>query len=153
MSKNWNPTPQSETEAKLLEAANFALEAAQKHGASMAEMSIGHGEGMSVTVRQGEVETIEHNRDKSLAISVYFGHRNGTASTTDFSPAAIEASVQSACNVAKYTEEDPFNGLADPDRLATTFPDLDLYHPWDPSMSHAIELVMLVAWPPANGMV
>ena len=143
MTRQWNPEPQNETEANMLEAADLALDIARKKGASMAEMSIGHGEGVCITVRQGEVETIEHNRDKSLGISVYFGHRNGTASTTDFTPAAIEASVQSACNIAKYTEQDPFNGLPDIEHLATEFPDLDLYHPWNPEIDEAIELAAL----------
>ena len=140
MSSSWNIEPKNEAEQQLLDAASLALEVAKKKGASMAEMSIGRGQGMSVNVRQGDVETIEYNRDKSLAISVYFGHKNGTATTTDFSRSAIEASVQSACNIARYTEEDPFNGLADIELLSTEFPEFDLYHPWDLAMPEAIEL-------------
>jgi PmbA protein len=127
-------------ESGLLDVASFALENAKKQGATMAEVSIGQGQGMSVTVRKGEVETVEHNRDKSIGLTVYFGHRSGSASSTDFSEAAILSSVSSACNIARYTEEDEFNGLADADRMATEFPDLDLYHPWDVSMDEAIEI-------------
>jgi PmbA protein len=85
----------------LLEAANVALEDASRQGATMADVSIGQGQGMSVTVRKGEVETVEHNRDKSIGITVYFGHRSGNASSTDFSESAIRASVASACNIAR----------------------------------------------------
>jgi PmbA protein len=127
-------------EKSLLAAANVALEDAARQGATMAEVSIGQGQGMSVTVRKGEVETVEHNRDKSIGITVFFGHKSGNASSTDFSESAIRASVQSACNIARYTEEDTFNGLADPELMATEFLDLDLYHPWSITMDGAIEL-------------
>ncbi len=127
-------------EKSLLAAANVALEDAARQGATMAEVSIGQGQGMSVTVRKGEIETVEHNRDKSIGITVFFGHKSGNASSTDFSESAIRASVKSACNIARYTEEDPFNGLADPELMAMQFPDLDLYHPWSVTMDGAIEL-------------
>ena len=136
----WNVTTITELEQSLLDAASLALDHARARGASMAEVSIGQGQGMSVTVRKGEVETVEHNRDKSIGITVYFGHRNGNASSTDFSPGAITSSVDTACNIARYTEEDEFNGLADVALLATEFPDLDLHHPWALSMEQAIDL-------------
>ena len=127
-------------EKSLSDAASIALDHAKSQGASMAEVSIGQGQGMSVTVRKGEVETVEHNRDKSIGLTVYFGHKSGSASSTDFSEQAIRASVESACNIAIYTEEDDCNGLADQELLATSFPDLDLYHPWSLTMDQAIEL-------------
>lgn len=133
-------TSTGEIEEKLLEVADFALSEAKKQGATSSELSIGQGQGMSVTVRHGDVETVEYNRDKSLGITVYFGHKSGGASTTDFSNEAIVSSVTSACNIAKYTEEDEFNGLADPERLATEFPDLDLHHPWPVKMEDAIDI-------------
>ncbi|NKB63356.1 MAG: metalloprotease PmbA [Gammaproteobacteria bacterium] len=142
MSESWNLKPGNQTENTLLDVTELALEIAKSFGATMAEMSIGKGQGMSVTVRNGDVETVERNRDKSLAISVYFGHRNGTATTTDFSRSAIESSVRSACNIAKYTEEDEYNGLADVELLATEFPDLDLYHPWELEMEEAIDMAL-----------
>ena len=138
--EQWNPRPGSELEQKILDVAEIALQEAATKGASMAEMGVGQGQGMSVTVRNGEVETVEHNRDKSLAVTVYFGHRTGTASTTDFSEQAIRQSVSSACNIARFTEEDEFNGLAEPDLLATEFPDLDLFHPWELAMDQAIDV-------------
>ena len=137
---NWNPEIQSELDQSLVDVASYALEQSKNQGATMADISIGQGQGMSVTVRQGEVETVEHNRDKSIGVTVYFGHRCGNASSTDFSDKAIQACVESACNIAKYTEEDTFNGLADIDMLATEFPDLDLNHPWAISMDQAIEI-------------
>ena len=129
-----------EIEQALLDAANVALDSARAQGATMAEAAIGQSQGMSVTVRKGEVETVEHNRDKSIGITVYFDHRTGNASSTDFSESAIKASVTAACNIARHTEEDSFNGLADASLMATAFPELDLFHPWAVSMDQAIDM-------------
>jgi PmbA protein len=93
-----------------------------------------------VTVRKGEVETIAYNRDKGIAVTVYLGQRRGHASTADFSPDAIEATVAKALAIARYTAEDVAAGLADPVRLARTIPDLDLFHPWDLTVDDAIVL-------------
>ena len=108
--------------------------------ATQAEAAINISQGLSVTVRLGEVETVEHTRDKGLGITVYFGQRTGSASTTDLSPAAVRDSVRAACTIAKYTAADDCAGLADPALLAREFPDLGLYHPWNPGMDQAIEL-------------
>ncbi|MFQ5934808.1 MAG: metalloprotease PmbA [Acidiferrobacterales bacterium] len=116
------------------------LEQARLEGASTAEAAVSVGQGLSVTVRLGEVETVEHNRDKQLALTVFFGQKSGSASTSDFSDAAIRDTVRAACSIAKYTAEDECAGLADPDRLAKTILDLDLYHPWTPGTSGAIEI-------------
>jgi PmbA protein len=136
----WNPAPENELEQKLLEVGEIALQSAAECGASSAEVTIGQDQGLSVTVRNGDVETIEHNRDKSLGITVYFGNHSGSASTTDFSGEAIQSSATSACNIAKYTEEDDYNGLADEQFLATSFPDLDLHHPWSIELDEAIDI-------------
>ena len=140
MAKSWNPQPADALERSIAGVAETALARAAELGASMAETAVGQGQGMSVTVRNGEVETVEHHRDKSLAVTVYFGHRSGSADTTDFSETAIHQSVASACNIARFTEEDPCNGLAERGLLATDFPDLDLFHPWQPGMDEAIEI-------------
>ncbi|MFC1664567.1 metalloprotease PmbA [Pseudomonadota bacterium] len=116
------------------------LSEAKKAGADAAECAVSRSQGLSVTVRLGEVETVEHNRDKSLVISVYFGQRTGSASTSDFTSEAIKDTVRSACTIARYTAEDPFGGLADADKMAKEIPDLDLYYPWNPTMDEAIEL-------------
>jgi PmbA protein len=116
------------------------LHEAASQGASAAEASVGIGSGLSVTVRMGEVETIEHNRDKGLSVTVYFGQRKGSASTSDFSANAIKESVRAASSIARFTAEDDCAGLADAALMAREIPDLDLYYPWNLSAEHAIEL-------------
>lgn len=126
--------------ADLERIAALAIDEAKQQGASAAAAGVSKSQGMSVNVRLGEVDTVEHNRDKGLGVTVYFGARTGSASTADFSDNAVRDSVRAACTIAKYTAEDPANGLADPDRLAKNPPDLDLYHPWSPSMDEAIDI-------------
>jgi PmbA protein len=104
------------------------------------EAGVNFDAGLSVAVRLGETETLEFNRDRVLGLTVYFDHRKGTATTADFGPDSIEATVRAACDVARYTSEDPCAGLADADRLARDVPDLDLYHPWDLGPEQAILL-------------
>lgn len=117
-----------------------AIDTARKLGVSAAEVALSSGRGLSVTVRNGEVETVEHHQDKILTLSAYRGQRKGTASTTDFSPAGIEDTVAAADRIARYAEEDPYAGLIDPGYLAREFPDLDLDHPWDLEPAAAIEI-------------
>lgn len=119
--------------------AEQVLETAGRMGAGSAETAVSRSEGFSATVRLGDVETIEHDRDKSLVVTVYFGRQTGSASTSDFSAAAVEDTVRAACTIAKYTAEDDCAGLADADRLATETRDLDLDHPWDITVEQAIE--------------
>jgi PmbA protein len=116
------------------------LDAARAGGATAAETEASQAVGQSVSVRKGEVETIAYNRDKGVGVTVYVGSRRGHASTADFSDDSIRATVDKALAIARYTAEDPSAGLADPARLATSWPDLDLYHPWDLSVETAIEL-------------
>lgn len=116
------------------------LQMAKKKGASQVEATITHDIGFSVTVRMKEVETIEHNRNKSLGINVYFDQRQGSATSSDFSLAAIENVVEAACHIARFTTEDPFSGLADAQLLAKSPPDLDLHHLWSIDPQRAIEL-------------
>ena len=107
---------------QLLEVAEHALACARQHGADMSEVAVGIDRGVSVTARNREMETIEHHRDNSLAVSVYFDHRSGAAASADFSADAIAKSVAQACAIAKFTERDECNGLADRARLAEKFP-------------------------------
>jgi PmbA protein len=116
------------------------LDAAKSGGATAAETEVSQGFGQSVTVRKGEVETIAYNRDKGIGVTVFVGKRRGNASTADFSDESIRATVAKALAIARYTAEDDAAGLADPARLATGWPDLDLYHPWDLTVERAIEL-------------
>jgi len=120
--------------------ASDLLDIAARAGATSAEVDLSEGFGQSVTVRRGEVETIEYNRDKSLGITVYIGHRRGHASSADFSRKALEDTVRAALSIASHTADDEFSGLADADLLARDIPDLDLYHPWDLPVEQAIEL-------------
>lgn len=117
-----------------------ALQLARDSGASAAEASASYGTGLSVTVRLRDVETLEYHRNQGLGLSVYFGQRKGNASTSDISPDAVEETVRRACGLAQYGAEDQAAGLADPDRLATSVPDLDLYHPWSIEPHQAIAL-------------
>lgn len=127
---------------QLAELAERCVDKARTMGASSAEAGASSSAGLSVTARMGEVETVEHIRDKGIGITVYFGQRKGTASTSDFSDEALSATVASACAIARHTGADEFAGLADPDLMATEFPDLDLYHPWDVEAAQAIELAV-----------
>ena len=129
-----------ETENQLREISETVLKLAKKYGASDAELSLNRGEGLSVEIHMGTVDKLEYHRDQGLNLSVYMGKHTGTASTGDLSPQAIEDTVKAACNIARYTEEDKYTGLADAELMATEINDLDLYHPWDLSAEKAIEL-------------
>jgi len=124
---------------RLSAAVELALAEARRLGASQAEAAANVSQGLSVTVRLGEVETLEHTRDKGIGITVYFGTRTGSASSTDLGDAAVCESVRAACSIAKHTAEDECAGLAERGRLATHFPDLGLYHPWNLTTDEAIE--------------
>jgi PmbA protein len=117
-----------------------ALAEARSSGASQAEADASLARGLSVTVRLGEVETIEFHRDRGLAVTVYFGQAKGSASTADLRPQAVRDMVQKACAIARHTGADPCAGLADEDELAKIIPDLDLHHPWELEAEQAIEL-------------
>jgi PmbA protein len=116
------------------------IQRARAAGADEVEAGVNVDTGLSVTVRLGETETLEFNRDRVLGLTVYFDRRKGSASTADFGPGGIDATVRAACDIARHTSQDPCAGLADADRLATVIPDLDLYHPWGLTAEHAIEL-------------
>jgi PmbA protein len=116
------------------------LAEAQAQGATAAAVDASVSSGLSVTVRLGEVETVEHHRDKGVSIIVYFGQRMGAASTSDSRPEAIREAVSAACRIAKLTEEDPCAGLADANLMAYDYPNLDLYHPNSVSVEQAVEM-------------
>lgn len=118
------------------------LKMARAKGATQAEAVLSVSQGLSVAARMREVETIEHQQDNGLGISVYFGQHKGSASTSNLDPEAIRKSVEAACNIAKYTSEDRCTGLADRDLIATEFRELDLYHPWHITPESAIELAL-----------
>jgi len=119
-----------------------ALAHARKLGATDAGAEASEGCGLSVSVRKGDLENVERNRDKSLGITVYVGHRRGNASTSDFSDAAVARTVQAAYDIARFTAEDPVSGLPDEADIATSQPDLDLFHPWDITSEKAAKLAL-----------
>lgn len=118
------------------------LDEAKNQGASAAEAGLSQESGLSVTARLGDVETIEHHRDQGLGVTVYFGQRKGSASSTDLSPESIRETVSAACSIARYTSEDEYSGLPEKEQLATEFPDLELSHPWDLRADEAIALAI-----------
>jgi PmbA protein len=118
------------------------LKMAQAGGATQAEAGLSVSQGLSVATRMGSVETIEHQQDNGLGISVYVGQHKGSASTSNLDPEAIRKTVEAACNIARYTSEDPCTGLADADLMAKEIHDLDLYHPWDIDPQAVIDLAL-----------
>jgi len=118
------------------------LDEAKQQGASAAEAGLSREDGLSVSARLGEVESIEHHCDQGLGITVFFGKRKGSASTNDWSAASIKETVSAACSIARYTSEDDYAGLPDKDWLATEFPDLQVYHPWSIDANAAIDLAI-----------
>ncbi|MCK9986820.1 MAG: PmbA protein [Azoarcus sp.] len=123
---------------RLQEIASDILKFAKKRGASACETDVSEGFGQSATVRKGEVDTIEYNRDKGIGVTVYLGQQRGHASSSDFSKAALKATVDAAVSIARFTAPDPCAGLADAALMAKDCPDLDLHHPWRPSVEEAI---------------
>jgi len=125
------------------------LDEARRQGAVAAEAGASMESGLSATVRLGEVETIEYNRDKGLAVTVYFpagagepGLRKGSASTTDFGAEAVRETVRAACDIARYTSADRYAGPAEAEFMAVDVPDLDLCHPWGIDAEAALELAL-----------
>src|SRR5688572_18941228 len=116
-----------------------SLRQARELGATQAEADVSLQKGLTTTVRLGEGETVEYQRDRGMGITVYFGKRKGSASTADLSPRAVAETVEKACDIARYTAEDECSGLADPEELARDIPDLDLDHPWDLPPEQAVE--------------
>lgn len=116
------------------------LQAAKNLGATDAAVEVSEGNGLSVSVRCGEVETIEQSVDKSLGVSIYLGQQRGNASTSDFSPDSIQRTVQAAFDIARFTAPDPSAGLAETELLELNPQDLDLYHPWDLAVEEAVDI-------------
>lgn len=128
----------------LRELAAIVLDRAKAGGAQGCDCEVSEAYGLTVTVRKGKPDTLEHNRDRSVGVSVYFGERpkvrRGHASTSDLSRAALEQTVDAALAIARHTAEDDAAGLPDAALLAADPPDLDLFHPWALSSEEAIEI-------------
>lgn len=132
---------------RLAEISQRLLARASALGASQAEVSCSEERGLNVSVRMGDVETVESTRDRGIAVTVYFGQRKGSASTADLHESSLEATVEQACAIARYTEDDPAAGLADAGLMARpaadgSFPDLDTWHPWRLDADEAVDLAL-----------
>ncbi|HYM86231.1 MAG TPA: metalloprotease PmbA [Pseudoxanthomonas sp.] len=126
----------------LADLSHRLLDRARASGATQAEVSCSEDRGLNVNVRMGAVETVESTRDRSIGVTVYFGQRKGSASTADLREESLDATVQQACAIARYTEDDEASGLADADLMATEFPDLGGWHPWALEADHAVDLAL-----------
>lgn len=116
-----------------------ALAGARAAGATQADAGVAVSRGLSLTVRKGEVESVEFHHDRELSVEVYFGQRSGSASTADLTQRGLAQALEAACAIARASGEDPCAGLPDPDRMAKEFPDLDLDHAWEMTTDEAIE--------------
>src|SRR5438067_5327629 len=130
--------------AALREMAEQVLARARRAGAGGCDCEVSEAYGLTVTVRKGKPDTIEHNRDRAVGVTIFLGDRpkvhRGHASTSDVSPAALEQTVDAALAIARHTAEDDCAGLPDADLLAKNAKDLDLFHPWALSTEEAIAL-------------
>ena len=134
--------PIKDHQARFRELVQQALDHARSLGASDAAAEVSESQGLAVTVRKHDVETVEQTRDRSLDVTVYAGQRRGSASTSDFSPSALRETVEAAWHIARYTAEDPASGLPDADLLARDIADMDLHHPWAVSTEEAVALAV-----------
>ena len=132
------------SDSQLREFAQTVLDHAKALGASACECDVSEGFGLSVTVRKGNIDTLEHNRDKGIGVSVHLGSRphvkRGHASTSDFSPVALRQTVEAAIAIARHTAEDDAAGLPEPEQMAKDLPELDLYHAWQVTPKDAIDI-------------
>lgn len=124
----------------LQEMAEQVLQQALTQGATQAAVAIDAGQGMELSVRMQKTDAVEYHQDQGLSLTVYCGQRKGTVSITDFQEDAILRAISAACDIATYTEEDDCAGLPDVDNLATSWPELDLNHPWDLSVEEGLAL-------------
>ena len=138
-----NKTVQTQEQIETLKnSVQDLLNEAKKQGATAAEAGLSVDDGLSVSARLGEVETVEYHCDQGLGVTVYFGQRKGSASSNDLSPESLRETVSAACSIARHTSEDPYAGLPETGLLAKEFPDLELNHPWGLSAEQAIEYAM-----------
>ena len=140
------------TQDQLKQLARDVLAYAKAHGGTDCAVEISEGSGLSVSVRKSQVETIEQNRDKGMGVTVFIGQRRGNASTSDFSPAALKATVEAAYNIARFTADDDCAGLADEALLERAPRDLKLFYPWQISADEAVALKRSLNTPPEDSL-
>ena len=124
----------------LEQTTQLAIELIKQQKVSDFEISLGKSSGVSTTVRLSNVETLQYHLDTSFNVSVYIGKNKGQATSVDLSKVSLKNAIESACLIAKYTQEDPFNGLAPSERMAWDTPNLDLYYPWNLDAKKSIEI-------------
>lgn len=118
------------------------LKETKKQGATAAVVHTMQEEGFSVSVRMQETERVEYHRSKNISLTVYFGQKKASVSTSEIHQDAITDIVKKACSIAQYTQEDPCHGLPEAELMAKNMKDLDLYHPWDTTPEAAIEMAL-----------
>ena len=133
-----HPAPRTPQDLEAL--VRHALDEARALGAHQAEVGVSLDTGLGVTVRLGEVETLEYQRDRGMGVTVYIAQRKGSASTADLRPEALRETVAKACSIARFTAADEFAGLADAQLMARDWPELSLSHPWDVTPERSIEI-------------
>ncbi len=129
-------------ETEMKQAATSAVELARSLGASQSEAGASADEGLSVTVRMGEIESVERHASRGIGITVYCDGSKGTASTSELTERSIDATVRKALSIASYTETDEHAGLADAELMGSADVPLDLYHPWDLEVDAAQEIAL-----------
>lgn len=142
LSSNEHNRVQQKSTSSLSAIMHDVLAKTKQMGASDASVSVNHDRGYAVDVRMGQVETVAFHEDNGISVTVYFGHRKGSASSTDTNPDALHNMVEAACDIAKVSAADPCFGLADKALMTNQFPDLQLYHPWSIKPAEAIEIAL-----------
>lgn len=132
----------SQTQSELIHCVEVALKAAKRYGASSAEASLGMDSGISVSVRNGSIETLEYHKDKGLGVTVYMGQSKGSATTSDLTDEAIKETVKVASDIARFTAADEYAGIGNSEDMAWDYPNLDLHHPWNISADEAVDLAI-----------
>lgn len=99
---------------------------AKKAGADAADAMLVEQQSLSVTQRLGELENVERSESADLGLRLFIGRRQAIVSTSDLSGEGLDRLIDSAVAIAKSVPEDAYAGIADPDRLATDIPELDL---------------------------
>lgn len=128
--------------AHLNQVAKDVINSAQNKGADAVEVGLSTDAGVTLSVRQRVLETLEHHRDTSLSMTVYFGQTKGHVSISDLTPAAINEAIDYACTIAQFTQPDPYAGLADPELMAHQYPELELFSPWDLTFEQAEKIAI-----------
>ena len=135
---------QDEVEMRKEELARWTVERSKSLGADCASAEVSHDKGLSVTVRMGEVDAVEHTEERVLTLSAWIGRRKGCASTSDFSERSLEAAVQAAVDIARVSAEDPVAGLPEAEDLQADMRDLSLWHPFEGGVEEAVRLASAV---------